>query len=135
MKQYVGALLITPNNEIIMQQRDDKPGIVNPGMITTFGGGVENGENINEAIKRELREELELVVSDIQLFGIFYKTKEIHGEDCECNIYIIRNINPENIVINEGRGFALVNKNNYNTLKLGLLAKQIAGRYFSNFKL
>lgn len=39
--KYAGALLITPDYKIIFQQRDNRPGIINPGQITTFGGAVE----------------------------------------------------------------------------------------------
>jgi len=33
-----GAILVNPQGKIILQQRDKKPGIVNPGMIAIFGG-------------------------------------------------------------------------------------------------
>lgn len=46
---------------MLLQQRDDNPGIHSPGHWTLWGGRVEEGETPDQAIRRELNEELELV--------------------------------------------------------------------------
>ena len=54
---YAGALLITPAGEIITQHRDNIPSIQFPGSLSVFGGRVEEGEKIEEALIREIKEE------------------------------------------------------------------------------
>ena len=39
----VSFLLVTPAGEVLLQQRDHKPGILYPGAWTFFGGSVEEG--------------------------------------------------------------------------------------------
>lgn len=59
-RQVVGALIYNRQGEVLLQQRDDKPDLPYPGHWTFFGGAVEPGESPDEAIARELWEELEL---------------------------------------------------------------------------
>jgi 8-oxo-dGTP pyrophosphatase MutT (NUDIX family) len=55
----VAALLIHEDSRYIMQLRDSKPGIFYPGHWGCFGGAVEPGEAPVDALRRELREEIE----------------------------------------------------------------------------
>lgn len=52
------ALLVTPDGRYLLQHRDDLPGIFFPGFWGCFGGAVEPGETPEQAIRRELAEEL-----------------------------------------------------------------------------
>lgn len=56
----VAAILVTPDGRYLLQLRDDKPGIWDPGRWGCFGGSVDQGEAPEEALLRELGEELEL---------------------------------------------------------------------------
>jgi 8-oxo-dGTP pyrophosphatase MutT (NUDIX family) len=56
----VAALLVIEDGRYVMQLRDSIPGIFYPGHWGCFGGGVEANEAPMDALKRELREELEL---------------------------------------------------------------------------
>jgi 8-oxo-dGTP pyrophosphatase MutT (NUDIX family) len=63
----VAALLIDPDGRYIVQRRDDSPKIFFPGHWGCFGGAVEAGEPPLDAMRRELREELELTVDAAEL--------------------------------------------------------------------
>jgi 8-oxo-dGTP diphosphatase len=54
------AILQNSQGQVLLQQRDDKPNLPFAGYWTLPGGKVENNETPEEAIKRELMEELEL---------------------------------------------------------------------------
>lgn len=54
----VGALLHTPDGRYLMQCRDDIPGVYMAGYWGLFGGVMENGESADDAMRRELMEEL-----------------------------------------------------------------------------
>ena len=56
---YAGIVL-TQNRKILLQLRDNKSGVLNPGTWGTFGGGIEDGETPVEAIIREVKEELDI---------------------------------------------------------------------------
>jgi 8-oxo-dGTP pyrophosphatase MutT (NUDIX family) len=101
------AILLSRDNKIILQQRDNNPQIVNPGLISIFGGTLKASDNIEEGLKRELLEELELNTSDLSIskLGIYYKTKEIDGTDFEIHIFVIKNIDINKLKLHEGKGF------------------------------
>ena len=65
----VAALLVLEDGRYIMQLRDDLPDIWYPGHWGLFGGGVDEGEDEFKALQRELREELELEVTQARLFA------------------------------------------------------------------
>ena len=63
----VAAILVDPQGRYVLQRRDDKPDIFFPGHWGCFGGAVEAGEPPVDAMRRELREELELIVDERDL--------------------------------------------------------------------
>jgi 8-oxo-dGTP pyrophosphatase MutT (NUDIX family) len=67
----VAAILVYEDGKILMQLRDDRPDIWYPNHWGLFGGGVEVGESPEEALCRELYEELELVKQPTRLLAKF----------------------------------------------------------------
>ena len=67
----VAALLLHEDGRYIMQLRDAKEEIFYPGHWGCFGGAVEQGEEPAAALRRELREELELEVEGASRFTRF----------------------------------------------------------------
>ena len=55
----VAALLVHEDGRYIVQLRDNKPGIFYPGHWGCFGGAVEGHERPEDALKRELHEEIQ----------------------------------------------------------------------------
>lgn len=60
LREVVGAILLNDRGEVLLQQRDDKPTLRYPGYWTFFGGAVEADESPDEAMRRELWEELKI---------------------------------------------------------------------------
>lgn len=58
MKHAVKAMIYRGDGRMLMQQRDLFPHLLFPGYWTFFGGLVEPGESLTEALARELEEEL-----------------------------------------------------------------------------
>jgi 8-oxo-dGTP pyrophosphatase MutT (NUDIX family) len=54
------ALIVLEDGRYLLQLRDQKPGIFFPGHWGLFGGAVESGETPEQAVRREIKEELEL---------------------------------------------------------------------------
>ena len=104
-RSYVGTLLVDTNGKLIAQQRDDKPGITNPGMVSLFGGTSHEGESPIETLRRELQEELELEVSSNNL--LLQTVKHENGTNVACSIYIVTGVDAEKLELHEGAGFAM----------------------------
>ena len=56
----VAAIITVEDGRYLMQRRDDIPGIFYPGHWGCFGGAVAAGEKPEQALARELEEELEM---------------------------------------------------------------------------
>ncbi|MDX2160706.1 MAG: tryptophan synthase subunit alpha [bacterium] len=59
-RAVVGVILTDALGRVLLQQRDERPELPYPGWWTLFGGTVEPGETPEDAMRRELREELDL---------------------------------------------------------------------------
>lgn len=71
-KHMVSVLPFNAHGEVLLQQRDHAPGILYPGCWTIFGGAVEGYESFDEAILREIQEEL----------GITFAVEAWHSYTC-----------------------------------------------------
>jgi 8-oxo-dGTP pyrophosphatase MutT (NUDIX family) len=67
----VAAIIRVEGNGYLLQLRDSKPEIWYPGHWGLFGGAIEPGEAPFDALKRELREELELEIETAEFFARF----------------------------------------------------------------
>ena len=80
MKNVAHAILTAEGN-YVLQLRDENPDISEPGVWSLFGGGIEPAESKEEAIIREVQEELCITLQDFKLlcdFEYFEKTAEHH---------------------------------------------------------
>ena len=98
-------LLIVTNDGLLMHHRDDKPGIAHPGCWAGFGGAVEAGETVEEALHREVAEETGLVIPD----PIFLTDVVDHGGDGRLVslFYTVGDYRPDDIDLQEGAGVAI----------------------------
>ena len=67
----VAALLVLEDGRYVMQLRDALPNLFYPNHWGCFGGEVESGELPLEALRRELREELEFEMREASEFSRF----------------------------------------------------------------
>jgi 2-amino-4-hydroxy-6-hydroxymethyldihydropteridine diphosphokinase len=66
-----GLLIENSRGEVLLQLRDDKPAIPFPNCWGTFGGQIEEGELPQQAIIREIKEELAYRPQAVEQYGIF----------------------------------------------------------------
>lgn len=105
------VMMFTPHNELIMQFRDDIPGIKNPGRIIFFGGDKHTWlEKPIDVARREIKEELgvEFAANELIFFDRFRKIKKLHGYDGRVSVFKCGSlINPGVLKVNEGKIFLL----------------------------
>jgi 8-oxo-dGTP diphosphatase len=65
----VAIAILYRDNKFLMQLRDDIPGIAYPGHWAFFGGNIEPDEPPEDALKRELLEEIGYVPDNASFFG------------------------------------------------------------------
>src|SRR5438128_1366014 len=99
-------LLIRQDGAVILQVRDNKPGITNPGLVSAFGGHIEAKEEPLEAAVREINEEtnLGLKPDQLQFYRKCHKTKAVHGEDWDAYYFVAQHISTEHLAVYEGAG-------------------------------
>ena len=95
-------LIVTEDGGLLMHHRDDKPGIPNPDCWAGFGGAVEDGETVEAAVRREVREETGLEIAD----PVFLTEAVDHEGDGRAVslFYIVGGVRPEDIDLHEGAG-------------------------------
>ncbi len=97
--QVASALLINPKKEILLQLRDNKPGIAYPGYWGALGGHCNIGETPLQCLKRELKEEIGFIAGRTKLVGIFDD-----GLGNKVSLYKIKiNKKIKDIKLNEGK--------------------------------
>ena len=67
----VAAILVLEDGRYVLQLRDDMEGIFYPGHWGCFGGAVDGGEAPPQALRRELKEELEFDAGAFEEFTRF----------------------------------------------------------------
>jgi 8-oxo-dGTP diphosphatase len=98
-------LIVTEDGGLLLHHRDDKPGIPNPDCWAGFGGAVEDGETVEDAVLREVHEETGLRIAD----PIFLTEAVDHEGDGRTVslFYMVSGVRPEDIDLHEGAGVAV----------------------------
>ncbi|MGG7568592.1 NUDIX hydrolase [Rhodovulum sp. DZ06] len=100
------VILHDPLGRVLMQLRDDRPGVAYPGTWAPFGGGVEGAETLPEAAAREVVEELGIALRPGALSPFACTPSDLPGRR---RIYAFSAPFPGNardIRLGEGAGFA-----------------------------
>lgn len=110
MRETVTTILISTDNEFILQLRDNKIGIASPGKVANFGGNIEPGEMPIDTIVREIEEELsvKLTKEDFYSLGYIIKKDELTGGENRANLFLAKNINKKDLVLNEGQAIVYI---------------------------
>ncbi len=115
MSKVATALLFDGNNKLLIYLRDDKPGISFPGYWDLFGGRVEPGETPEQALVRELKEELNIDVEQFELYKTFYSPTEANPNTKFVYVVHIKEA-AANLILYEGqylKGIGLAERHQY----------------------
>lgn len=97
------AIVVGTCGRLLLQQRDDIPGIVHPGLVSLFGGHRDPGEGALACILRELEEELGEAIAPERaelFFSVQFSGEP--GGPVDLSLYVVRDIVLESLVVTEG---------------------------------
>ena len=110
MDIHVAIAILTQENKVLMQLRDDVPNIIYPGCWGFFGGHLEPNESPEMAVVREIKEEINYKVPmrQMKLFGM-YGDRRDSGERIHRHVFRIPLTVPITaLTLNEGWDMALL---------------------------
>jgi 8-oxo-dGTP diphosphatase len=97
------ALIIDREGCFLLQHRDDKPDIYNPGLWGSFGGAIEPYESPQDGLLRELQEELSWQPQQFELHGAY----PYEGSALLIYVFVMSiDVPIEALVLAEGQGMA-----------------------------
>ena len=122
-----GIILLNRNNEVLLLLRDNKIDIPFPNMWDIPGGKVEDGESPEQALRREMTEEMFIKnLGEINLFKI------LTSENITDNIFWKRlNLNLEEIDLKEGQRIEYFNLERIRKTKLAFNYNEVLESFYS----
>ena len=127
MIKGAGIIIFNDNQEVLLQLRDNDPSIRFPNHWVLIGGKVEKGETPEEAIRREIMEEMGIQITSFKNF------KNYQFDNEEQHIFMVNmNIELEKIKLNEGAGINYFSEESAEKLKKGFNVSEMLKDFFSS---
>ncbi len=131
MNQVAAIILQNKQGNVLLYLRDNKPSIPFPHHWDLFGGHVEEGETPEEALERELKEELGIELHDYK----FFKKYEVTEGDVAPNTkYIysgVIDVPANELTLHEGERLSFFKSDEIPNLPIANVLKEIILDYLS----
>jgi 8-oxo-dGTP diphosphatase len=131
MKKIAAIIFENDKGEFLLYLRDNKPDIPFPGYWDLIGGHVEEGETPEEALVREVKEEINI---DLKEYTFYKKFECLTGDAYENIKYIYTgkiNLPIEEITLLEGVRPQYFSKDEIPNVKFANILKSIVMEYIS----
>jgi len=134
LKEIAAIILENDKGELFLALRDNKPGIPFPNHWDLIGGHVEEGETPEEALVREVKEELDL---DLKEYTFYKKYECLEGDAYPNTKYIYSgkiNIPIDEITLLEGERSEYFSREEIPNVKFANIIKTIVLEYINDHK-
>ena len=127
MSKLQGAAIILLNSQrqVLLVLRDDKDSIPYPNTWNILGGCIEENESPEECIKREMLEEIELDVGEINFFRSFDL-----GDRIDYAFWKKIDLEPSKINLHEGQRLAYFTKAEIDKMEIAFQGNRILDAFF-----
>ncbi|MEM7374818.1 MAG: NUDIX domain-containing protein [Bacteroidota bacterium] len=129
MKLIAALLLQNPQGQFLFYLRDNKASIPYPHHWDMFGGHVEEGETVEEALVRELKEELDYELKEYSFFRVYRHEDEQTGQTEKYIFYTQIDIPENELVLYEGERLQFFEPEELKNLKFSHIIGQIVEDY------
>ena len=105
-REIACAVVVDTQNRLLLQQRDDVPGILHPGKVGLFGGHREGTETYLQCAVRELHEELSYYIAPerFELLAIREgQDLDVGGGLLYAEFFVVRDIPHDALAVTEGQ--------------------------------
>lgn len=136
-----GIILVDPQGRVLLQLRDDKPGIMYPGHWGITGGAADTGETPEQTALRETEEETGLRIERMEPFRAYYFSDAAGGAkassrtraDYELYLFHAACSTPaEELVCGEGRELRFFGADDALALDLAYNHREVLGDFFAS---
>ena len=121
-----GLIIENAKIEILLQLRDDKPSLEYPNCWGTFGGQIEEGETPQEALVREIREELNYDVESPVLYHVY----SFDGYDIYMFSTIDKKTTLDDFIVQEGQRAGFFSREAAAKIPCAFNCREIVEDYF-----
>ncbi len=126
------VIVVDPAGRVLLQLRDDDPAIAFPDHWGITGGGVEAGEELVEAARRELLEETGLMLDDLRPFAS-YEESEPDGSLCATQFfYAVTDRTTDEMVVGEGQELRFFDPDGLDDLTLAYHHRRVLADFLSS---
>jgi 8-oxo-dGTP diphosphatase len=116
-------LIVTDDRRMLMHLRDDKPTIVHPGCWAGFGGALEDGEGVVDAVCREMLEETGIDIAEPEFLA---EVIDVEGGGNHVSLFVTRGgIAPDDIDLQEGAGVGVLSLTELRSTRVPLFIMRV----------
>ena len=123
--QGVAKAILLERNNFILQLRDNKPSVETPGVWSLFGENLKKNEDPQEAMLREIEEELCVKVKDICFLWDWEDGQKVHHKIYEADITSLWGRHQ----LTEGQATDSFNWDQLKTLRIPQFIQEVLARY------
>lgn len=107
-REVAAAILVGTCGRLLLQQRDDIPGLLYAGLVGLFGGHKEGSETPIETVRREIEEETGLVFPP-ERFELLVEVRAAYpaGGGLAGSYYVLRGVPIAEAVVTEGSALVI----------------------------
>lgn len=121
------VILLNEHEQVLLVLRDDKPSIPYPNTWALLGGYIESGETPEQAVRREIREEIAQDLPQPYLF------REYRWPECTEFIFWQRlDIEPARTPLTEGQRLAYFSQSQLSELSFASHYRRILSEFFAS---
>tara|TARA_Y100000310_G_scaffold272474_1_gene287436 strand:+ start:3868 stop:4278 length:411 start_codon:yes stop_codon:yes gene_type:complete len=128
MDKVVTLIAVNKKGEVLAFLRDDIPDIKYPGKWDLLGGHIEEGESPEEAIEREIKEEIEVNIARYMKFRYYEWEDQI-----EHVYFMVLDLDLNETPCNEGQRLDYFSKEEIMNMDLAFHHNQILEDFFEEF--
>lgn len=132
-KNGAGIIIYNDKNQVLLQLRNNNHNIKYPNSWVLFGGAINPGEVPEQAIKREIYEEIGIILRNISFFKnyVYIDEDEVHKQ------YIFKlqsNLDLNKIILKEGADLKFFSKKELGSIDIGFNVRDMLCDFFKSIE-